>query len=384
VRVALISLAGEWPAIAGKPLAGRQAAFALAAGAERIVAVGDGAGAPAIALRHAVERAGASFQAIRDCRGLLGAVRSDDELLVLAPGLLPEAAPAIDLLRRAPAILVLPANTGAAAGFERIDLQRAWAGALVLPGALVDKLAGLPAETEPAAALLRVALQAGAREIALDEALLADGTWTMLREDADGEMLSHDWLRRHVPPASGFSLGDRLASAVVRGAGLALLRTRRAAVAAQAGAWAALMVGAVLAWFSHAAIGLALVALAVVAQALAKSLRWLEGAPVRPGRRAMPAALDGWLADAALIAASASAIDGSWPHRLFPPLVLVGALRAGRLGDATSPAALLADRALVAALLSPAALVGQGEPAIMLLALLAIGLNLPKIGPSNG
>ena len=60
MRAALISIAGQPRAgdgaalaIAGKTAARRQLDFALAAGCERILAVGDGAGAEAIALRHA-------------------------------------------------------------------------------------------------------------------------------------------------------------------------------------------------------------------------------------------------------------------------------------------------------------------------------------------
>jgi hypothetical protein len=381
VRVALISLAGDWPAIAGKPLVERQAEFALAAGAERILALGNGAGAPAIALRHAVERAGMRFQAIRDCRELLGVTRADDDLMVLAPGLLPDTDGALTLLDR-PGVLILPANTGAAAGFERIDLQRAWGGALVVPGALVERLAGLPAETEPAAALLRVALQASAREQAVPEAWLADGAWAMLRDDADGEALSHEWLRRHMPPAARFAPSDRLGQAIVQSAGVRLLQARGAALGARVGAWLGLAAGAGLAWIGHGAVGLALIALAAIASKVADDLVQLQAAP---GKKAFESSvLSAWLVDAALIAGTAGALDGTWPHRLFPPLVLVGALRAGRVADTTSPAALLGDRALVALLLALAALFGQAEAGAMALALLAIGLNLPEIGPSRG
>ena len=106
MRAALISMTGQPRAadggaplaLAGKSLARRQLDFALAAGCESVIVLGDGASAEAIALRHAAEAGGARFQAIRDSRGLLGAVRAEDELLALSPGLLPEAPEALEVL----------------------------------------------------------------------------------------------------------------------------------------------------------------------------------------------------------------------------------------------------------------------------------------------
>jgi hypothetical protein len=156
--------------IAGKSLARRQLDFALAAGCERVIALGNGASPEAIALRHASEARGARFVSIGDAHGLLGAVPAGDELLVLAPGLLPEDRRALDALERGTAILVLPAGPGVAAGFERIDLERAWGGALVLSGRLVERLSDLPPDSEATAALLRIALQARVAEKRLQRA----------------------------------------------------------------------------------------------------------------------------------------------------------------------------------------------------------------------
>ena len=180
MRAALISMTGQPSgALAGKTLARRQLDFALAAGCESVIALGDGASAQAIALRHATEAAGARFQAIRDSHGVLGVVRAADELLALAPGLLPEAGGALAALDKGAALLVLPAGPGVAAGFERIDLERAWAGAVVVSGAQVERLSALPADSAPASALMRIALQArvaagllpfGTRMVAVEEA----------------------------------------------------------------------------------------------------------------------------------------------------------------------------------------------------------------------
>jgi hypothetical protein len=160
VRAALISIAGTPISLAGKSLGRRQLDFALAAGCERVIVLGDGASAEAIALRHAAEARGARFHGVGDTHGLLGAVPAGDELLVLAPTLLPEDLAALEALARGTGVLVVPAAPGVAAGFERIDLERAWAGALVLPGRLVERLSDLAPDSEATAALLRIALQA--------------------------------------------------------------------------------------------------------------------------------------------------------------------------------------------------------------------------------
>src|SRR5690606_40835190 len=113
-----------------------------------------------------------SFPTRRSSDLLLGAVRADDELLALAPGLLPEAADALEGLGKRKGVLVLPAGPGVAAGFERLDLNRAWAGALVVGGAQVELLSDLPPDIEPTSALVRIALQARLPERTLSEALL--------------------------------------------------------------------------------------------------------------------------------------------------------------------------------------------------------------------
>ena len=73
-------------------------------------------------------------------RDLPAAVRGDDQLLVLAQGLLPESPRAFGLLKDGQGLLVLPAEAGWSAGFERLDLTAAWGGAMVLPGRYADRL----------------------------------------------------------------------------------------------------------------------------------------------------------------------------------------------------------------------------------------------------
>ena len=390
MRAALISMTGQ-PcaadggaplAVAGKSLARRQLDFALAAGCESVIVLGDGGSAEAIALRHAAEAAGARFLAIREGHGLLGAVRADDELLALAPGLLPEAAAARDALGEGRAVLVLPAAAGVAAGFERIDLERAWAGAVVVGGAQVERLSDLPLDIEPASALVRIALQAQVPEKRLPAKFLADGSWAMLDEPGKVAASEHAWLTRHLPPAEASAPVKWLAFRALAPLAGRLLAAGRSAEALVAGAIAVLAGAVLAAGYGLAPLGFALVAPGAVLAEAAAGLARLRLAPFgRETRRIRLSAVLPWLADAALLACALFAIEGSWPHRVFPPLVMLGALHTFRRADRL---AWTRDRGLLAILLAVAAAFGLAEPAIMLAALALVALNAAQSRAKGG
>jgi hypothetical protein len=384
VRSALISIAGQPRAagdggkagFAGKSLARRQLDFALAAGAEQIVLLGDGAAPEAIALRHVAESAGAKVLAIANGHGLLGAVRAADHLLVLAPGVLPEAPMVLEMLGKGSSLLVVPAAQGVAAGFERIDLDRAWAGALVVQGGLVERLAELTPDSDPAAALLRIALQAKVVERRVPEALLADGSWAMVRSAADSVAAERAWMKRNVPEASRNRPARWLATLALRQLAGRLLQQPRAAALLVGAAATLLAAGVVSALAGWPVAGFLLVALGVLAGELSAGVARLASAPFGLDRRARAMAAAVAVAiDLALAACAMLAIEQHWLHRLFPPLVLIGLLRMLRPETWPGPRALLGDRLLVALVLAVAAALGFAEPAVMALALLAIALE---------
>jgi hypothetical protein len=375
VRAALISIAETPSLLAGKSLARRQLDFALAAGCERVIALGNGGSAAAIALRHAVEARGARFQCIGDTHGLLGAVPAADELLVLAPGLLAEDTRALEALERGSAVLVLPAGPGVAAGFERIDLERAWAGALLLPGRLVERLADLASDSEATAALLRIALQARVAEKRLPEEALAEGSWAVLGDAGKVAQSEEAWLKRNLLPANGSTTARQLAQLALRPLALRLLGQPQALSGLWAGIVAALGGGVAATALGGAGTGFVLVALAALLAEFAAGLAYLRDAPFAPLRRRWHEALAPCLVDAGLTVCAALAIDGSWPHRVFAPLVLLGVLHACRAGQWPNLAALLGDRALLALAFGVAAAFGLVEPAVMAVCLATLGLD---------
>src|SRR6478736_5012190 len=210
--------AGEAAAglLAGRSLTRHQLDFALALGCEKIVLLGHGTSAEGIELRHAAEAAGAQWQVARGVRDLPAAVRGDDQLLVLAQGLLPDSPIAFALLKQGYGMLVLPAEAGWSAGFERLDLAAAWGGAMIVPGRIVVGLDQLPEDAEPIAGLLRLARQAGVPERPLAERELAEGRWQIVRTAEAVEASEPAWLRRRLPPVSAFRPSAWLAHRLMR------------------------------------------------------------------------------------------------------------------------------------------------------------------------
>jgi hypothetical protein len=86
------------------------------------------------------------------------------------------------------------------------------------------------------------------------------------------------------------------------------------------------------------------------------------------------------LVDGAILACAVFAIEGTWFHRLFPPLVLLGALHLVR----GKRAEYVTDRGEHAALLAVAAAFDVAEPAIMLVSLAVIALEALKSAPKRG
>jgi hypothetical protein len=121
----------------------------------------------------------------------------------------------------------------------------------------------------------------------------------------------------------------------------------------------------------------------VLAQA-ALALTGLRLAPFGRARGKDFAVFLPWLVDAAILACAILAIEGSALHRLFPPLAMLGTLHLMRSADPAGWLALPGDRSVLAALLAVAAAFGLAEPAIMLVSLALIALNLAKSGGPRG
>lgn len=358
--------AGERPAFrrfAGKSVLSHQIDCAAHLGCDRIICLSGGLGPDLGAARAYAERAGIRFDVVDTILRLAAMVTADDEVIVLADGVLPDRTALVETLNDRSAVLAFPAELALERGFERLDAARAWSGALRMRGDGVARLVDLPADCDLPSSLLRIALQSGVRVVELDPARLADETWQRRVDRQTGGAAERRWIARQVHPAPYVALGNALTDRMAL----------RWAQDADAGRWSraphsAAALAAVFALLAGLAswplAGLALLLVASLALEVATVFERVEtlGAPPQKPPLALP--LAGWLRDGLWVGLSALLIaaEPAW-LKVFLPLVLLILLR---LGAATARAPLPAvyrDRIVLVALLLGAA--SQGWMAVM-------------------
>lgn len=390
MRIALISALGDESAagnlalmpLAGRSLAWRQLDVALAMGCERVICLAEAPSPGIVQLQHAAERNGAKFSAISGGRALGGLVKAADELLVFAPGVLPDAELAADALGDRPGIVVLPAGPAVEAGFERIDRDDAWAGILLARGDIVERLAELPPDSDPVSSLLRLALQRGGRRIGLSPEIV-DGGGLMLVADVDALAIAEGkWLARNVRAESWRRPGMALVDRLVRRFAPRLLSSR--AAAPTAGAFGALLAagGVALAGYESVTAGFALLGLAASAFVAARMLRGFERGKVADtwlgGKRVGDLAID-----AAVVGAAVAGSPRDPLFAGFAAAVLVLAVRLAEQVGARSRIAPAGDRIALLIVLALAAAFGKLVPAVQTLALAILVLTLVEGRPAR-
>ncbi|MCL6251928.1 hypothetical protein M3P36_12850 [Altererythrobacter sp. KTW20L] len=384
VLVTIPAWTASGPRVLGRTAPERQVEFAAACGCSEVIALGGGGGAQAVALRHLAESLGMKFREVSGPHALARSGQPGERLLVLEPGLLPDPSAwprGADSERGI--VLTLPSSVGVEAGFERIDLTRAWAGALVLPGALLPRLLALPEDIEAPSALLRIALQASLPEADLDPAALADATWTLPHGVEDARLAEDKWLARQVGGEPGEPLSQRLAGAVLRRGGGKLLE-RREARPLVLGLALLLAIGAIaLCRADFDAAGFLALAIAAPMLELGLGLGRLQRARSGAFKVREKLAPLRWLIDLAILVCGVLAIDGAWSERLFAPLVLLAALYAGSFAEKARWAT-LRDRGLVAAIIAAGALAHSAQVGVMVAALGLLLLNIAQSRKGGG
>lgn len=361
--------------VAGRTVLDWQAQVALELGCERIVCLTQTISPQVIALQHRVERAGHRFHTIRDRLGLAALVTAADDVLVLADGLLPLDREAVRGLAERRGILTLPAEQAVPAGFERIDRDRAWAGAMRCGGAEVEKLAELAEDVDLLSALMRIAIQTGRPLIAVGNPALAPDSWLILDNVAAARATGRRMVAQRTRPSPWSAPGRALVDRLLLLRGESLIGHPRTAQASLA----LLVTGLVLALVSAGAgwIGTALV-LVALAGAAARTGEVVAGfrasgeqVPYRGGEAAR-AAIDAALVAVAALSASASL----WTSRVYPMLLLVGLVRLAALMRSGPAGALADDRIALILLLAGAAAAGWLEPALQFLTLAVLAVLL--------
>lgn len=364
--------------LGGVTLAQHQLLVALAAGCERIACIARALDADLISLQHAAEREGARFHMISGPRGLSGLVTANDELLVFADGLVPAVKDSVELIGNTPVVLVLPAENSVPLGYERIDLNHAAAGLMLLPGGLVERLNDLSSDAEASSALLRIALQAGTTQRLVPQATLASDHWLLIRSEDQAHRAEMAWMERHTS-GRGKSPGLAIANFAVRSFGPALLHAGSGGRVLALSSLLLLAMALGLGWFGWFSAAIGICAPAWLLHKTASIIEEIQ-ADALCRRQGVAAAQRpfGWLFDAVLagtLVFAAAFVPGEalW-QRAFAPFMLFGLLHliAREIGPRWNSWA--SDRMLLAITLSIMSFAGWlavGIPALAAVLLLA-------------
>ena len=203
---------------AGAMVVERQLDLALKMGCTQIACFVDSVEREVIELQRRAQDAGIKFVHVREPARLFSLVGEEDELLVMASGVLPDFDAAEANLKRQ-GVLALPADIAVPLGYERIDLEFAWSGVMLIPGKLIKTLGNLPDDVDAPSALMRLALQTGTRVVPLDRALIEDQEWHIDPDPSALAAREKKWIDAQREPVSFAAPG--LAVAEYAGARLA-------------------------------------------------------------------------------------------------------------------------------------------------------------------
>jgi hypothetical protein len=185
-----------------------QTEIARKLGCQRIVLLAGRAGEAAAALEQECRSEGIAFHRLRHFAGLAALLHAEEELLILADGLVPDVAVVEALLAPGGAdkpwrrtVLCMadddPQVTAFPEDFERIDASRCWAGVLVMRGAPAQLLVDFPSDSNALSLLLRMALQEGTACHTLTAQERRRGAWLLAHDAAALEAEEEAMIARH-------------------------------------------------------------------------------------------------------------------------------------------------------------------------------------------
>lgn len=355
-------------------------------GCERIVCIARGFDSELASLQHAAEAAGAQFNVISGARQLSPLITVADDVLVISDGLMVAPQRAIDLVAGSHGVVVQPIEVGLVAGFERIDINNATAGLMLIPGRLVERLNELPADCDVASAITRIALQFGVAQRPLPADARDRGGWKLVRTEAEAADLEAGWLSMQLAAETATSPGTWVARLAVRTFGPALLHAGSGSGAAVIAAGAAYLFALVAGWFGLIGFGLCLAGLGwVIGQCVGQLARIERAALLREPPLLTREGLAAAVADLVIIVlvtwSYPVSLSIDWQDIVFPPIVLLGLLRILPRSLALRQAGWMEDRLLLAIILAFAAGAEILLPVIRLLAIVALaaGMLLPRM-----
>ena len=371
--------------IGGMTLARQQLGLVLSLHCEKIVCIARAIVPELIKLQHVAEKSGVQFHVISGPRALIGLVTVADEVIVLGDGLFASVSEATAALDKGQAVLVQPIEQGLAGGFERIDLNHASAGAMRIPGRLVERLSELPTDCDTASALQRIALQAGVNQRSVAATNSGGAFWTLVRSEDEAHALEPQWIRQRTHDEGMPSPGHGLALLGVRAFGPTLLHAGNGAGIVGVAALVLGLMGLGAGWFGLVPFGFGLCGLGWILGEAAALLARIESDTLDRRSGGMTRqSLYGWLLDAVIVVlagwGSALSSGPPDPDRMFPPLMLIALLRLVPKAIGGRRTSWLKDRALLCVTLAGATIAGVGSEAIHIaaLAIVIAGIFIPR------
>ncbi|MCK0099490.1 hypothetical protein MWU38_08850 [Qipengyuania sp. S6317L1] len=270
--------------VASRALLAWQVDVALRLGCERVICLCDSPSSAVIAQQRRLENKGLAFHTARGPLQLVNLVRDTDDVFLLCDGLFLSAETATDLLTHegelVSGIWTLPANHALASTFpdlfERIDRDRHWAGAAIIPGKCVHGLGDLPEDGDAVSLLLRLALQERTGCNAVPSQFLEGDDWVPAGDKAALERREAKMMSLSLPDQQWAGPISAGATEIVRRTGPLWLQS-----APEGCGLSALLlglIGAGLAWFGYAVPGLLVAAVAAFAAVLSANGRALRSA----------------------------------------------------------------------------------------------------------
>ena len=376
--------------VGGKSLAWHQLDCALLIGCDRIICISSGLEPELIALQHEAEQAGGRFHVCSGPKDLISLINTNDEIFVFAEGLMVMPMEAQSLLESGPGVLVRPIENAVAAGFERIDLNWAWAGIARISGQHVDDLSELEPDCNIPSALTRIALQSGLPTREVPSAILAGSRWQIIRNETEAYVAENDWLGQQVGGGRSLSPGRWIARLGVLSFGSSLLHAGNASKGVAFAALGAMALGLGIAWPGFLIMAFLFVGAAWALLQTAAMLRKIES-PVSANRSAtaqLQAAFPGWVLDLELVVlavwGSARGAADTLLDLAFGPIILVLLLRLVPQLRKAHWLEWISDRLFLSLILAVCAGFGIVSEAIRVmsvaLALLGMGLSSARRG----
>jgi len=341
-----------------------------------------------IEMQHAVENAGKLFHTVSAPSELSGLITAKDEILAFSEGLLPDHTSALELLAAGRGVFVQPIEGGLAAGFERIDINHASAGLLLIPGRLVEELVQLPVDCTIPSALTRIALQAGVAMRELPVEARSGRRWQMISSEMDAYALEQDWLAEQLGNQSGSSPGRWAARQAVLAVGASMLHAGNASMVALVVTAVVLLIGVGFAWLGLSALGLLLCGAAWVIHGAAILFHRLETPISSQSIIPLKYSLSAWCLDFVLVVlmiwSSERMAGANWLDLAFAPTIFVLLLHVLPKIPGFPGAALLSDRLMICLVLAMLAALGVMQGGVMILVLVLVLAAIAVMRASSG